>query len=522
MPVRLNLYSRQGNLTLAIPDLGYRVRSYSTGAMGGPLRARVELRGNEAELLNATNLIRYVAEIEDDVEGVVWWGYVAAARVRLGNVELGREVRGMGNRVAVAYARTVPDPSTGSRKAITPWADDELSQAEYGAKELLVSVGDFDEDGATFQRDLILAAAKDPIETIDITGERGRALGGELDLEGWWYTLDWRRYAQPAGLVRFATSGGARQDITTNAASPRTSAVAQSFQLPVTSPTGWAAYEVHLRLRTTGAPTDNLTVSLRADGGGVPGAVLSSVAVAASALANAASWARFVLASPVALSLATTYWIVAERNEPTGTSTIQVDVAEGGGTYGPGVLRLWDGTTWAARSPDADMMFQVVGREETTAQIAAAVAASGQFFTGTDIIDASGRVVEQYRSGERSALQEIVGLLDRGTAAGRRLLARVTQDRRLQVSAEPDPPDVSAASHYISRSGQVMTRLAVPIPNAACVSGIWVRSEALADTIYADRANFLEVTEYDAASDMLRFTTKGQRSPWDVTKIRNE
>jgi hypothetical protein len=512
------LYGRSGGLTLAIPNLGYRVKGYSTGALGGPLRATVELRGNEAELLNATNLVRYYAEIEDDVEGVVWWGYVSAAKITIGNVELGRELKGMGNRVAVAYARTVPDPATGSRKVTTLWADDLLSQSEYGIKELLVSAGDFDDDGAIFQRDLILAAAANPIDTVGIGGARGGGLGGALDLEGWWSTLDWRRYAQPLGLERHSTSGGARQDITTNAATPRTSAVAQSFQL--SSAAGWSAYEVHLRVRTAGGPTDTLTVSIRADSAGSPGSVLGSVGVAGSALASAASWYEFVLAAPVALSTGTTYWIVAERNEPAGASTVQVDVDEGLG-YASGQLRVFDGSSWAARVPDADLMFQVIGRQETTAQIAAAVTASGQFFSGADIVDASGRITEQYRSGERSALQEILGLLDRGTTAGRRLLARVTQDRRLQVYAEPDPPDIAQASSYISRTGQVMTKLAVPIPNAACTSGIWVRSEALADTVYSSRANFLEQTEYDAMTDTLRFTTKGQRSPWDVTKIRN-
>jgi hypothetical protein len=83
------------------------------------------------------------------------------------------------------------------------------------------------------------------------------------------------------------------------------------------------------------------------------------------------------------------------------------------------------------------------GNTETTAQISAIITNMGQFFTGVDVETASGISSAQLRDGDRTGWEEIEDLLKSGTSANRRLLAEVTDSRRLHIYEEPDSDDVS-------------------------------------------------------------------------------
>lgn len=83
------------------------------------------------------------------------------------------------------------------------------------------------------------------------------------------------------------------------------------------------------------------------------------------------------------------------------------------------------------------------GNTETTAQIVAIIANMGQFITAVDIETASGIYSAQARDGDRKGWEEIDDLLKSGTVNNLRLLAEVTDQRRLRIYEEPNILDVT-------------------------------------------------------------------------------
>lgn len=296
---------------------------------------------------------------------------------------------------------------------------------------------------------------------------------------------------------------------------------AQSFQLG--SSEVWNAYSIKILAAKVGTPTDNLTVELCANGGGAPGAVLASGTITGSTLTTNREWATATLSSYVALALSTTYWVVVRRsgsNDPTNYYTVGVDESLG---YPRGTLLLWTGAAWVARTPDADMAFQVTGVEETTVQITRIENDEGQFFAGTLIDDASGLYTSPYRDGDGTALAEIAALLKRGTTNDRRLLATVTRDRYLEVYEEPEL-STSTIELLMGSDGMLRLPLAGTLDGAVAPVGKWCQFVDMPTTVdmslLADPAFFfVELAEYDPVAQMWLVTPRGAPSPWELSAI---
>lgn len=109
----------------------------------------------------------------------------------------------------------------------------------------------------------------------------------------------------------------------------------------------------------------------------------------------------------------------------------------------------------------------------TTAQITSLVSTYGQFFTATDVEAASGISSSAYRTGDRTALDEVIDLLNSGGAGGRRLLASVDVDRRLQVWEEP----ASTSVGYVlkGKDGALLTKEQYPVRPYLPPVGVWCR-----------------------------------------------
>lgn len=503
------------NPSIAVPDLQTTVVGYSRHAIGGPKRARVDLRGDAAMLLQVFNLLRAPIEIYDEEVGIVWWGFVAKVTVELANLTIGVSIDDMANELAVVYTRPTPDPGTGTRKGITALAEDALSIAAYGRKQRRVTLSDASDAAAEAYRDALFAQIKRPIRTIDLSNGDASTARGQLECWGWLDTLDWLHYARTAGLIQHSVAGGTSHTLPVGGGR-----IAQSFTTPAAA-AGWSASDLTLRIKLTGTPTDNVIVSLRSDSAGSPGAALGTVTAASAALAGRAAWTTFTLSSLVPLTPATTYWLQVERTQPTDDGTVvAVDVDESA-SYASGVLRVWDGAAWVARDPDADLLFQVLGAEETTGQIQTLITETGQFFTGSQVIGGSNVFTNQYRTGDRTGLQELLDLCKAGGPNGRRLLPRVNQRRLLVVEEEPAEPPLNQAITFLTRTNELVTPLGAPIANAACPAGIWVRPLELVAALGRAEALFLEETSYDPVKDRLSFTPRNQRDPRDATKVKD-
>jgi len=211
--------------------------------------------------------------------------------------------------------------------------------------------------------------------------------------------------------------------------------VAQKFTLAVNA--NWPAYEVVIRLRKMGSPSDAVTVELCADSSGSPGSVLASGSIAAASIYTTMGWVTATLGSQPTLSYGTNYWIVVRRSGSSHYSNYyEIDVDEGG-QYSLGALKVWSGAAWVDPANVADLLFAVWGKQEITTQIQKIITDEGQFLTGCDILNTAGVVDYQYRAGANKARAEAEALLGLNSASGQRLLATVTPDRRVLVSSAP-------------------------------------------------------------------------------------
>ena len=126
--------------------------------------------------------------------------------------------------------------------------------------------------------------------------------------------------------------------------------------------------------------------------------------------------------------------------------------------YSRGSFWIWNGGAYVSRVPDASLNFRLLGKEETTTQIAdiGAAGACGQFIRAVRIETASGLYSSPYRAGTRTGLQEVKELLGAGTSGGGELLAEVRPDRTLRIFAQPTLSTLTMAGDgtILDRAGQ--------------------------------------------------------------------
>lgn len=183
---------------------------------------------------------------------------------------------------------------------------------------------------------------------------------------------------------------------------------------------------------------------------------------------------------------------------------------------------------------------------ETTAQVAAMLGGA-QFVTGVRLVDASGISSSRYRDGDGSIRKEVEELLNSGTAAGLRLLARVTRERVVEVVEEPLLSETGL--YLVTARGDVLTQQMQAVEPHTCPVGIWVTPKDVIPNltslgsvasapIFVEEAEFapgkLTTTAGERGLEVVRDTqtlhglrtagyrprARGQRSPWDLTRIR--
>ena len=319
------------------------------------------------------------------------------------------------------------------------------------------------------------------------------------------------RVAQPLTLERPAV--GAKY-ITVLAHGVR---LAQSFTVP-SGDAPWNPGEVVLSVRRVGAPADALKVELCADAGGAPGAALDSGVLAAAALpAKSAAPVSVALSRTAQVTANGVYWLVVSRTGSVSPTDYYEAALDADASYAGGVLRLWTGAAWEARTPAAGLNFQVWGVRETTAQAADAVSFAAAYLTSAGVRSPSGVFTRQYRAGRSSALAEVEKLLAAGSADGRRLLATVAPDGAVVIDAAPD----GALADLRWKGGEIVSRFGRPLPLAAPPVGQWVRFDGgRASALGAAGPAFVEAAELDAASGRVTPDFAQDESAWDIGGVR--
>lgn len=158
----------------------------------------------------------------------------------------------------------------------------------------------------------------------------------------------------------------------------------------------------------------------------------------------------------------------------------------------------------------------------TTTQIGDLVTSYGAFLLGTGVDAASGISTSQYRKGDKTALAEILELMDIGGAGGRRLLASVDNSRYLVINEEPAS---TVVPYRLKADGRLTTDMDAPIYDFGGAVGKWCRL----DGVVPDSADItklinpsLQFIEGLTWSEIggLSPQFKGQASVNDIVKVR--
>lgn len=288
--------------------------------------------------------------------------------------------------------------------------------------------------------------------------------------------------------------------------------------------TTWVCTHVAVKVRQVGSPSDSFRIGIYPDSAGVPGAVLTANETLGSALFTELTWTEFAFATPVTLTAGTTYHIGIRR---TGSANLsdgyEVAVDEDLG-YADGALLLYDGSSWVARDPDADMPFRVIGEISSTEQIEKCIEAVDDFRHALVQVD-SEIPIRQYTDSARTVMEELSEMLDAGTSSGARLIAYVMSDDSVVVTTAPES-GFGTPNLVLGSDGRVRYPNGSQYPAGALVYGQYMDVDMLLLLdglgIKASRGSAIYVASstYDAANDALTIQDEGALDAWDALTIR--
>jgi hypothetical protein len=500
------LFYTRGFLLNPFQNETLAVSSARWSAIGGPETATLHGPASEnLDLSRAISLLRCPVDLVDDANSMpAWWGYVSAIELRQAHLVTRVDLEKMFNRVKVQYT-DLPTESNQwyIQRLETAWLDDLNSQVMYGVKEKIIQLHSSTPIQALATAALDLAAASYPqaqpnLASNDLprSSDRGAA-EIVLELRGWWNTLGWRYYSQPAGLIENLYEGPGAQSL-------GSSSTDESVYQGITVDVGGLVVSVcWVKSSKVGSPANDLQLDICADSTGNPGSSIASATIPAASFTTSFVWLPFQFSSPVALA-AGSYWLWLHRTGATHGSNYYRLKVDQYASY-PGGVAWMNG---APISPECDLLFRVAGGTETTVQISdiAAAAAGGQFLNGIRLDVASGIYTNPFRQGNVTAQAEILALLDAGDSNGVKMQAEITQDRFLRVYSQPA---AAAANLFVNSEGALVNSAGDLVPLWTPAAGRWaVVSSAWgnAGSPYQhvkDRV-LLNFVEYDPESGGLR------------------
>jgi hypothetical protein len=177
------------------PELQYRVDSYSWSAIGGPDYATIQAAGDERTIQFAAQMLRYGVEILDNHGRALWWGYLHGVEMRVRNRVLRIDLGGLWNSITLEYNELAGGASGTGTRVLTSAAQDAVSIANYGRRELLQQATDISTAAAAeAKRNELLDYYRLPRVDRESVQRTDRP-SATLLCRGWWHTLDWRYYS---------------------------------------------------------------------------------------------------------------------------------------------------------------------------------------------------------------------------------------------------------------------------------------------------------------------------------------
>lgn len=499
------LYQRNFSAVLGSQPLKLTPVRYSFAAMGGPLQATIQAEGDEASLWGLVELLRSPVEIISDNGSCLWWGYISAVNLQMGDIRVGVNLDDMANNIAVAYTITGSD---GKSRQTTAWLADTDSEADYGVKEILQTCSGSSADHALAAQAMYLAQKRYPAPTIQWGGGGSGEDSGTITCRGWWSTLNWKYASVPTRLAFEYSNGGANYNLGAG--------VGKIAQLVTITDTN--LFQVSVQLRKVGSPAEDVRVALCSEDGSNPGTELGYGTIAASTIATDYAWCTVTLNAAVAAT--GRLYIVVSTSQNDVSNCYQVLIGSG---YDLGVFHIYQ-SAWSEVA-NSDLCFRLYADDyvETSQQARSIATAFGQFITGVDLQVSSGVTCESYRDGDATALYEAEQLLTMGTSNNRRMLAWVDRNRVLRVYEEP----TSSNPYFLLRDGSLSTPFDTPLRRENCPVACWARlRDVIPNSVDVSKLIdptlvFIEENEYDVETDTLTPTPRGMVNPFDLARVKD-
>jgi len=342
-----------------------------------------------------------------------------------------------------------------------------------------------DESEALQSRDGLLTQASRPLpQSSQVAADQGLPQV-RLVCRGWWETLKWRYARFNDGYQGFVKPGLTSQSF---GRLPNVDArVAQSFQTPYGD---WLCGEAVVNIRAVGSNTDQVLCELCSDTGGVPGSVLASATVDASAASNVRWWVKFRFGTRLAILANTPYWLVFSRSGGLSSTNYYQLYSDLANSYPGGKLMIWNGSAWVdVNSGTADVNFYTTGfiSRLIRMQELAAVDRGGQFLTGVQVNSVVDGDTLLRREGIQDCQSELADLLAQGDSSGTRLLALVEADRRLVIYSQPAEADwqfnLDSQGVLRSRSGRAVWSHDLPAGQRMHLANGWLQSRPLIESV---------------------------------------
>ena len=502
--------SRDFSYILAELPLTFEVERYSHSVFGGPKYAEISITGSDNDLWEMIERIRCPVEIYGDNGECVWWGYVSEVDLSIGKVNAGVTIDSMANCIAVAYTTVAAGSNLPGERATTEWGDANISQDEYGIKQLLLTSSGTTEEHAQSAMEMALASREYPQPTITFGGGGGVS---KVYCRGWYSTLGWRYASVPVLLAWNNFNDGTTDKVIGKTTG--TEKLAQGFY--VGYPVNAAAIEIYVR--KVGNPTDNLTLAFYTRSEELTiGTLITSGDVSGSDLAVGYSWARATFDSET-LNSAAYYFLVVERDGDLSDTDYYEIRIDGNQALPFGEFMEYTSSEWESLGAK-NMPFRIYTDAivRTSEQVKTMAASYGQFFANVLLEVDSGISTESFRDGDGTALYEIEELLKMGTVNKRRMLATVDVNRYLRITEEP----TNETPYLITKGGELRGALDNPINAEACPVGVWMRLKdvipssvdvsLLADPTMA----FIDEAEYNARTGVLQLTPRNIEDPWEI------
>jgi hypothetical protein len=501
-------------------ELHYQVDSLDWSVYGGCSKAEISVTGPEEDLWSLLDYLRYGATVLNKFGKPIWWGYVHAVTVPVGEITIGASLEKLYNDVSVAYSLIQTDKQTIGYRKTTAWSSTARSITEYGRKQFLSSQSSLSDDMATARRDAILERFGYPGQTFDF-GSAGNKTA-KIQCKGWWDTLRWQ-YANVAAVpgLSYQTTSATEQAVGSSSANSKVMMVINLSGRSLNS------LGVQVYARKQGSPTDDLVLSVYQanDNTDVPeGSSLGSVNVAGGSMSGSLAWVGGLFSSEAQLRADKDYCLVVSRSGAVNASNYFVVNVNTGLGFTHGFFKIYGGSSWADRSPDADMPFiiSVNNNVESTNQIRELCQTYGQFFVMSHIEAASGLMLPSYQDGDTMAIDVIEALMDSGGANGRRIISAVDVNRTASFWEEP----VSNTGVYkLDRHGRLLTEALTPIEESEPPIGVYCQLyNILPGNVDISKLNSPETQFIEGASwtlsDGLRPYFRGMDNPNDFLKVQ--